>query len=303
MLYIRSLREGLPVYRALGSSTRVAIMELLLEKGPMRMTAIAQQMGITGGALTSHVKELTDAGLIYIETTGGKHGLQKICHAYDQRILTEAAPAGLEALVHQQDVPVGAFVKSEVSAPCGLAGRDGAVTPADKPDAFQTPDRDRADLVWFAEGSLTYQLNAPMAQDDKALELNISLELAAVAAVHGDRAAADVVLSVNGKQVGGWVAGPGWMGDRSPYSWWQQEWPQHGATTLISINGEGTHVDGRRVSAVKTSGLDLGQGDITLELSAQPRNRQTAGVILYGGVFGHHQRDIRTLLIYHPGKR
>ena len=78
---IQNLREGLPVFKALASETRIAILELLMSKGPMRMTAIAELLKITAGAITSHVKALHEAGLITIETRSGKHGMQKICSA------------------------------------------------------------------------------------------------------------------------------------------------------------------------------------------------------------------------------
>ena len=78
---IQNLREGIPVFKALASETRIAILELLMRKGPMKMTDIAELLKITGGAITGHCKDLYEAGLITIETRGGKHGLQKICSA------------------------------------------------------------------------------------------------------------------------------------------------------------------------------------------------------------------------------
>ncbi|NLD34401.1 MAG: helix-turn-helix domain-containing protein [Clostridiales bacterium] len=78
---IRSLRDGLPLFKALASETRIAILELLMKEGPMRMTAIAESLKITGGAITSHVKLLNEAGLLQIEQRGGKHGIQKVCSA------------------------------------------------------------------------------------------------------------------------------------------------------------------------------------------------------------------------------
>ena len=78
MLHIQSLRDGLPIFRALSSDMRVSIMELLYQCGPMRMSAISERLGITGGALTPHIKALTDCGLVSIDIAGGKHGVQKI---------------------------------------------------------------------------------------------------------------------------------------------------------------------------------------------------------------------------------
>ncbi|MGI6654543.1 MAG: ArsR/SmtB family transcription factor [Christensenellales bacterium] len=302
MLYIRSLREGLPVFKALGSATRVAVMELLLEKGPMRMTAIAEHLGITGGALTSHVKELTDAGLIYIETTGGKHGLQKICHAYNQHMLVEAAPAGYLKM-HQQDVPVGSFVDSRVSEPCGLALSKGPIPGTQEANTFQAPEREHAELVWLAEGDLTYALPTPLVKGDKALELNISLEMAAFSSVDGRQGATNVSLAINDTNVATWVVTSGRMGDRSSYSWWQRNWPQHGIVHLISIGTEGTFVNDKRVSAAKIGNLVTDPGDIRLTISAQPAGRRTGGLMIFGSAIGHFTQNIHTLLKYRRGKQ
>ena len=78
---VQNLREGIPVFKALASETRIAILELLMKHGPMKMTAIAESLQITAGAITSHVKAMHEAGMISIETRGGKHGVQKICSA------------------------------------------------------------------------------------------------------------------------------------------------------------------------------------------------------------------------------
>ena len=61
---IQNLREGLPVFKALASDTRVAILELLMSKGPMRMTAIAESLKITGGAITSRHENISRPPLL-----------------------------------------------------------------------------------------------------------------------------------------------------------------------------------------------------------------------------------------------
>lgn len=303
MFYIRSLREGLPVFKALGSSTRIAIMELLIEKGPLRMTVIAQQLGITGGALTSHVKDLTNAGLVYIETTGGKHGLQKICHAYDRRILVEAAPIGLDQQIYHYDLSVGSFVDSQVTGNCGLARLEGVLESLDSQDIFRSPERERAGLVWFEEGSLTYQLATPLQQGDKALELNISMELASFETNAAGKAGVDVTLAVNDTPVASWAAAPGRMGERNQFGWWQHGWPQHGHLSLVSINAEGTYVDGKRVSSVKASSLEVEESVLRITISSKPRGARSGGLMIFGSAFGHHSQDINTLLKYRHGKQ
>lgn len=92
MLSITSPQEGYQLFKALGSQTRISILELLLDKGPLSMTAIAREMGITGGALTSHIKLLQDAGVIDIEQRGGKHGVQKVCRVNKLRFTVAFKP-------------------------------------------------------------------------------------------------------------------------------------------------------------------------------------------------------------------
>ena len=42
VVHIHNLRDGFPIFKALDSETRIAIVELLANKGPMGMTEIAE---------------------------------------------------------------------------------------------------------------------------------------------------------------------------------------------------------------------------------------------------------------------
>lgn len=56
MLYIKSLEQAVPVFKALGSELRIRLIQLLIEHKEMNMNDLAANLGITNGALTSHVK-------------------------------------------------------------------------------------------------------------------------------------------------------------------------------------------------------------------------------------------------------
>ena len=84
MLHIKKLEDGIELYKALGSELRIEIMKLLLEKGEMNMNEIASCLGITNGALTSHVRKLENCGLIQIVSEVPGHGNQKICRLSTQ---------------------------------------------------------------------------------------------------------------------------------------------------------------------------------------------------------------------------
>ena len=64
MLHIKSLDEGLDIFKALGSDIRVEIIKLLLKNNGLNMNEIATELNITNGALTSHIKKLEDLGIL-----------------------------------------------------------------------------------------------------------------------------------------------------------------------------------------------------------------------------------------------
>jgi predicted transcriptional regulator len=77
MMHIKSLDEGLEVFKALGSDIRIEIIKLLIKNKGMNMNALASALNITNGALTSHVKKLEDCGIITIVSESAGHGNQK----------------------------------------------------------------------------------------------------------------------------------------------------------------------------------------------------------------------------------
>ena len=60
MLHIKSLDEGLELFKALGSDVRVEIVKILLNESSMNMNELASRLNITNGALTSHIKKLEE---------------------------------------------------------------------------------------------------------------------------------------------------------------------------------------------------------------------------------------------------
>ena len=79
MLHLKNLDEGLPVFKALGSEIRINIIKILLEKQQMNMNELASSLGITNGALTSHIRQLEQTGIVKVLTEHTGHGNQKIC--------------------------------------------------------------------------------------------------------------------------------------------------------------------------------------------------------------------------------
>lgn len=89
MLYIKSLEEGLEVFKALGSEIRIEIIKILLENQDMNMNELAARLKITNGALTGHIKKLEDCGIITVTSESAGHGNQKKCEVALDKILID----------------------------------------------------------------------------------------------------------------------------------------------------------------------------------------------------------------------
>lgn len=77
MLHIKSLDDGLQIFKALGSEIRIEIIKILLENPSMSMNELASRLTITNGALTNHIKKLEDSGIVSISSESTGHGNQK----------------------------------------------------------------------------------------------------------------------------------------------------------------------------------------------------------------------------------
>lgn len=89
MIHITSLDDGLETFKALGSDTRIQILNILLENEQMSMNQLATELNISNGALTGHIKKLEECGLINISNESAGHGNQKMCSVTQDRIIVD----------------------------------------------------------------------------------------------------------------------------------------------------------------------------------------------------------------------
>ncbi len=304
MLYYQSLREGFPLFKALGSQTRIDILELLIRSGPMRMTNIAAEMNITGGALTSHIKALNDAGIIAIEERSGKHGIQKICHIVDDRILIDYPTAGSRGLTHTLKVALGDYAKCSAMAPCGLATGERVLAPQNDPAVFNNESRSRAGLLWLAGGTLEYLVPNPLTEEDDPTELQLILELAAGTPGAPAKTAGTVLVSINDKEIGSMDLPmlKGRLGNNTKaVSWRKGSGLQRGANKVIRVDKGASYQDGQVLSSVKLGDLKLqGEKEIRIKLQLPAGG---PGMIMFGQGFGQREEGVSLRLRYEAKKR
>lgn len=303
MLHVHRLREGLPLFKTLASDTRIAILELLQTSGPMRMSDISDALHMTGGALTPHIKALTECGLTTILIGSGKHGVQKICCIAEDRILIDMQ-AQRDVNVYETEIGVGQYTAYEVFPTCGLATPEHIVGNADDPRFFASPDRVGSGIVWLGSGYLEYMLPNFLKPHQKPIEIQISFEIGSEAPGFCEDWPSDISFSINGITLCQWTSPADFGAMRGIYTpdWWDRNWNQHGLFKLLSINESGTFIDGGKRSDVTLNTLHLADGaPIRLRFDAPQDARHAGGLTLYGRSFGNYNQDIKMRIHYREG--
>lgn len=303
MLHIKSLDEGLDIFKALGSEIRIDIIKLLLEKNGMNMNELAGKLNITNGALTSHIKKLEDCGLIVVSNESAGHGNQKKCSVRLDKILIELDAQEDFKNVYQTDLKVGHFSDYEVFPTCGLASNTTIIGEVDDTRYFAHPDRYNADILWFTRGHVEYVIPNFIPLGQKIDQITISLEIGSEAPGVNDVWPSDISFIINDTKVAVWTS-PGDFGSMKGIftpDWWYPNWNQYGMLKILVINRKGTFIDGLQVSDVSIKDFDFDfRSTIKLRLEVDENAEHVGGLTIFGKTFGNYNQDISVRINYSP---
>ncbi|MDQ0458014.1 ArsR/SmtB family transcription factor [Rhizobium paknamense] len=290
--------EDVIVLKGLASPIRVQILKLLHRQGPMNVNEIADALSLPQSTVSTNIQILEEAGLIRTESQKARKGSQKLCHATVEEVvvLFKDSTRTLEKDAIEVSMPIGLYTGFEVTAPCGLCSPDGIIGLLDVPHAFLHPDRMKAGLLWFTRGHVEYQFpnNARLA--GKAVEeMELALELSSEVPGTSADWPSDITVSINGREIGNWTS-PGDFGDkRGVYtpSWWKLKGSQYGKLKNWRIAGDGTFVDGMKISDVSLEDIDLqGHHSIRIRIEVKDNARHPGGINIFGRGFGNYDQDI-----------
>ena len=275
MIHITSLDDGLETFKALGSDTRIQILNILLENEQMSMNQLATELNISNGALTGHIKKLEECGLINISNESAGHGNQKMCSVTQDRIIVDIKKPIDYKNVFETEIKVGQFSRHQVWPTCGIATR----------------------------GYVEYTIPNLIPSNQRITQLSISAELSSEAPGIDNNWPSDISFYINDTKIGMWTS-PGDFGDVHGMftpQWWPQNWNQYGLLKLLVINDYGTYIDGLKISDVSTLSLHLDySSDIRLRLAVENDSEHVGGITLYGKSFGNYDQDIRVAINYAP---
>lgn len=301
MLHIKSIDDGLELFKALGSDVRVEIIKILLNEGSLNMNDLACKLGITNGALTSHIKKLEECGVVAVSSEAPGHGNQKVCSVHLDKILIELQDKPVNDNIYTTDIKVGLFSDYSVYPTCGLANSSRLIGEVDDTRYFAHPDRFEADILWFAKGYVEYMIPNFVPANQKVDEICISAELSSEAPGVNNVWPSDIYFYLNETLLGTWTS-PGDFGDVKGLftpDWWFPNWNQYGMLKTLVVNHDGTFVDGRRISDVVIDELGLtAKSQLKLKLEVPEDAEHVGGLTIFGKGFGNYNQDINIKIGY-----
>ena len=305
MLHVKNLDEGLEVFKALGSELRINIIKLLQENHEMNMNELATSLGITNGALTSHIKKLEESGIIQVMTERGGHGNQKICKVAVDKIVVDVESEETEEdqNIYNTEVKVGHYSDYNVYPTCGLATSKAIVGEVDDPRYFSHPDRINAGILWFTKGYIEYMIPNLLPSATKIDQITVSLEISSEAPGINNDWPSDISIFLNDVKIGTWTS-PGDYGDVQGIftpDWWFPNWNQYGLLKMIVINKKGTFVDGLKISDVTINQFNLDyQSTVRFKFEIEEDAKNIGGITIFGSEFGNYNQDIKVRIAYSP---
>lgn len=302
MLHIKRIDDALPVFKALGSDIRMNIVKLLLENKEMSMNELAKALGVTNGALTSHVKMLEEAGVIVVLPERSTHGNRKMCRLKETQIMFDMSGEGGEnELIYDTEVKVGHYSDYSVLPTCGIATPSALIGEVDDPRYFAHPDRVDAGILWFGQGYVEYMIPNLLPDDTKIDKITISFEISSEAPGINSDWPSDISFLLNDTYLGTWTS-PGDYGDvRGIYTpdWWFVNWNQYGLLKVLTINKKGCFIDGLKISDVTIQQFNLDyQSAIKFKFMIMDDAANIGGCTLFGNGYGNYNQDIKVHITY-----
>lgn len=303
MLHIKSLDEGLNIFKALGSDIRIEIIKLLLENKNMNMNELASKLNITNGALTSHIKKLEDCGIVIISSESTGHGNQKICTVHLDKILIELDSEEASENIYETNISVGHYSDYLIYPTCGLASSSTLIGQVDDPRYFAHSSRYDANILWLTHGYVEYVIPNLIPASQKIDQLAISVELSSEAPGSNNNWPSDIYFYINDKCIGTWTS-PGDFGDKKGIfnpDWWYPSWNQYGLLKLLVVNQEGTFIDGLKISGISIQDFQLDyKSTLRFKFEVPEKSEHVGGLTIFGKNFGNYNQDINVRIHYSP---
>lgn len=287
--------------RAIDSELRVDMLQHVAEHPGVGLMELADFFKVSRAAISQNIKILSEADLLEILPGGEKSPSRKECYLKETRFLLDFHHQFTTQKIYAAEIPIGQYSNYLVTPTCGIATPQALIGQADEPSYFDDPKRFQAAILWFTTGFIEYRLPNYLKKGQKAVELQFSFEISSEAPGSTENWPSDITFALNDQALGTWTS-PGDFGNvRGRYTppWWEINWNQYGLLKLLVVSEDGTFMDGRMISTVKISDLNINHGkELRFRVSAPADAVNAGGCTLFGKHFGNYNQDLKFNIIY-----
>lgn len=287
---------------ALSVKDRLMIMKALLNSS-QSLSDLSKTLNIPVSSMARHLDALIDAGLIHQSFQPGPKGHTKY---YAQTIL--GFTVSLEKAKEDErnkpeyvvEMPIGMFSHCHIKAPCGILGLQGEIGGFDNPNCFFSPDRMKAECIWFDAGFISYNFPTDFPHSRILSEITFSFEICSETIYYNNNWPSDITVYINNTEITTFTSPGDFGGRRGKYTpaYWPLTSTQFGLLKRITVNSEGVFVDNNFVTdSVKFDDLKIYDGSaIKLEIGIKDDARHKGGINLFGKHFGDYPQSIVMML-------
>lgn len=293
--------ETVAFCKALSSELRVDMLQYIYKNRGVSLNDLADTMGVSRAAITQNMKILLDANLVELKQVNGQRDARKACYLKENRFTISLGKRFDSGNMYMAEIPIGQYTDYQVHPTCGIATTETLIGSVDDPRYFDDPQRVNASILWFSSGYVEYRLPNYLKEGQIPEEIQISMEISSEAPGVAENWPSDIFFYFNDILLGSWTS-PGDYGEmRGLYTpdWWFENWNQYGLLKLLSVNAQGTFIDGKMISPVTIQNLKLDRNsDFRFRMAAPSDAANAGGFTLFGHGFGNYNQDIRLHVIY-----
>ncbi len=286
------------VGKALANPERLLILRSILGH-PKYLSDISRELNIPISSVSRHIDALADAQLICINYQPGLKGHTKFCtqiavsftvQLCKEEVLETSEPE------YTVEMPLGMFTHCDITAPCGMTGKDDNIEYFDDPSVFFSPERRKAECLWFNTGFITYSFPTTALSRRACSEISFSFEVCSETSYYNNVWPSDITVFINGKEIVTFTSPGDFGGRRGKYTpeRWAITSTQFGLLKKVTVNGQGVFVD-NRLENKKITFADLGLYDapaIEFRIGVKDDAVHRGGINLFGKDFGDYPQSI-----------
>ena len=295
------LKKIVNIAKALSSVDKLQILRLISVK-PMTLSEIAKALNLAVSTVSFHIDALVEAQLIYISYEPTAKGHTKLCTKaahnlfIDFDVITNAPTENIR-LEEKIERPIGNFVDCKIQAPCGMAGKTEQLIENDCPDAFFSPRRSEAELLWFQSGHLSYLFPTDFFKKDvNYRSITFSMELCSETTYFRNDWPSDITIWINDIEIATYTSPGDYGGTRGRYTpeYWYINSTQYGLLKNFTVTESGVFIDKKLVNKnITFSQLKLKESNkIKLTIGIKEDAVRKGGVNLFGKNFGNYPQAI-----------